>query len=433
MDEQLYKSRRTTYLARMKKRSIALFFSAPLKTRSNDTEYPYRQDSDFYYLTGFKEDNSVLLLIKEKNSTQEILFVQKKDPTLELWTGKRLGEKEAKKRFLVDKVYTTEELHVRVNNSLLGKKKFYLDLVCEEKNLLHVRKLIKKRVKKSLYKKSTLHVRDISQKMRAIKTSHEIELIKKALMITKDAHHKVMAMPKIGRFEYELQAEFEYEFKKNGAYSDAYTTIIAGGDNGNTLHYINNSQKLIDTELILIDAGCEYEMYASDITRTIPVNGKFSEAQKEVYELVLATEMKVIETIQEGVLRSDLQLMARELLCEGMVALGILEGDVAELIKEEKDRKYFPHGIGHWMGLDVHDPCPYKDKKGREIPLADGMVMTIEPGLYLPLDDANLPEKYRGIAVRIEDNILVTKEGYENLSFGIAKTVEEIEALYSRT
>ncbi len=432
MDEQSYKARRTTYMQRMKKRSVALFFSATQKTRSNDTEFPYRQDSDFYYLTGFKEDNSVLLLVKEKKSTKEILFVQKKDPTLELWTGKRLGKKEAQKRFLVDKIFLTQRLHVTLKKLFRDKKRVYLDLSCEEKNCLHVafsfamNELISQKLER-------LDVRDISRKMRAIKTPQEIALIKKALSITKEAHHKVMAMQKSGKMEYELQAEFEYLFKKNGAYSDAYTTIIAGGNNGNTLHYIQNDQMLQDGQLILIDAGCEYAMYASDITRTIPVNGVFSDTQKEVYELVLQAEMKVIEAMKEGVLRSDLQRMAREILCQGMVRLGILEGDVTTLLNEEKDKKYFPHGIGHWMGLDVHDPCPYKDKKGKELPLKSGMVMTIEPGLYLPLDDASVPQKYRGIAVRIEDNILVTKEGYENLSYAIAKSVEAIEALYSYT
>ncbi len=427
MDEQIYKSRREDFLVKMKKNSVALLFSATQKTRSNDTEFPYRQDSDFYYLTGFKEDNAVLVLLKGAKSVKEILFVQKKDKTLELWTGKRLGREEAKERFDVDKSYNSKSLHGRLKKILLDKKRVYLDLLSEEKELLHVKDLTKKSSIK------LLHVREISQKMRAIKTPVEIELIKKALSITKEAHHKVMSMQKSGLFEYELQAVYEYEFKKNGAYSDAYTTIIAGGDNGNTLHYINNSDMLKDGDLILIDAGCEYEMYASDITRTIPVNGKFSAAQKEIYELVLQTELKVIEAIKEGVLRTDLQMMARESLCEGMVALGILKGDVKELIKEEKDKRYFPHGIGHWMGIDVHDPCPYKDKKGKELPLKAGMVMTIEPGLYLPLDDMDLPQKYRGIAVRIEDDILVTREGYENLSCGIAKSVTEIEQLYSRT
>jgi Xaa-Pro aminopeptidase len=431
MDEQIYKSRREDFLVKMKKNSVALLFSATQKTRSNDTEFPYRQDSDFYYLTGFKEDNAVLVLLKGEKSVKEILFVQKKDKTLELWTGKRLGREEAKARFDVDKVYNSESLHIKLKKILLDKKRVYLDLLSEEKELLHPQGTshVKDFIKKSSMK--LLHVKKITQSMRAIKTPVEIELIKKALSITKDAHHKVMSMNKAGMREYELQAVYEYEFKKNGAYSDAYTTIIAGGNNGNTLHYINNSEILKAGDLILIDAGCEYEMYASDITRTIPVSGKFSEAQKEIYELVLQTELKVIEAIKEGVLRTDLQMMARESLCEGMVALGILKGDVKELIKEEKDKRYFPHGIGHWMGIDVHDPCPYKDKKGKELPLQAGMVMTIEPGLYLPLDDMDLPQKYRGIAVRIEDDILVTKEGYENLSCEIAKTVEEIESLYN--
>ena len=442
MNEQIYKSRREDFLGKMKRSSVALLFSATQKTRSNDTQFPYRQDSDFYYLTGFREDNAVLVLIKGKNSVKEILFVQKKDKTLELWTGKRLGREDAKERFDMDKIYTSENFESKLKKILPNKKRVYLDLFCEEKKLLHPQSTsyVKEIIKEISHSKSAkytpkelLHVRDISQKMRAVKTPVEIELIKKALSITKEAHHKVMAMQKSGKLEYELQALYEYEFKKNGAYSDAYTTIIAGGDNGNTLHYIDNSKVLQEGELILIDAGCEYEMYASDITRTIPVNGKFSQAQREIYELVLKTELKVIEAIKEGVLRSDLQMMARESLCEGMVEFGILNGDVKELIKENKDKAYFPHGIGHWMGLDVHDPCPYKDKKGKEIALLAGMVLTIEPGLYLPLNDENIPEKYRGIAVRIEDDILVTKEGYENLSSEIVKTVSEIEFLYSRT
>ncbi|MDD2356539.1 MAG: aminopeptidase P N-terminal domain-containing protein [Thiovulaceae bacterium] len=436
MDELIYKSRREDFLVQMKKSSVALLFSATQKIRSNDTEFPYRQDSDFYYLTGFKEDNAVLVLVKGEKSAKEILFVQKKDKSLELWTGKRLGVEGVKEHFDVDKVYTSECFEKRLKKILQSKKRVYLDLFSEEKKLLRVRENIQELSHSRTAKYTPIklyHVREISQKMRAIKTPVEIELIKKALSITKEAHHKVMSMKKAELVEYELQAVYEYEFKKNGAYSDAYTTIIAGGDNGNTLHYINNSSLLHEDDLILIDAGCEYEMYASDITRTIPVSGKFNAAQKEIYELVLKTELKVIDAVKEGVLRSDLQMMARESLCEGMVELGILKGDVKELIKENYDKRYFPHGIGHWIGIDVHDPCPYKDKKGKEIALQAGMVLTVEPGLYLPLDDMDLPEKYRGIAVRIEDDILVTKKGFENLSCEIAKSVAEIEKLYSRT
>ncbi|MBU0632104.1 aminopeptidase P N-terminal domain-containing protein [bacterium] len=433
IDETVYKSRREAVLKQMKNKSAAILFAAPQKIRSNDTEYPYRQDSDFYYLTGFKEDNSALVLIKEEKAVKEILFVQKKDKTIELWTGKRLGKDDAKERFHVDKIHTIDKLDEKLKRLLLNKKRVYLDILSEDKRVLHVKELLKEILKNKAAKHTPqefLHVRELSQSMRLLKSPAEIELIKKALSITKEAHHKAMSMKKAGIREYELQAMFEYEFKKNGAYSDAYTTIVAGGNSGNTLHYIENSELLKRGELILIDAGCEYEMYASDITRTIPVGGKFNKAQKEVYEIVLETQLRVIDAIRPGVKKSELQTIARESLCEGMIKLKILHGDVKELVKENKDKVYFPHGIGHWMGIDVHDQCPYKDKKGEELPFAEGMVLTIEPGLYLREDDENVPKKYRGIAVRIEDNILVTKEGCENLSFDIAKRVEEIESLY---
>jgi len=228
------------------------------------------------------------------------------------------------------------------------------------------------------------------------------------------------------QYEYELQANIEYIFKKNGAYSDAYTSIVACGNSANTLHYINNDKKLIQGELILIDAGCEYEYYASDITRTIPVNAKFTKAQAEIYEMVLDVQKKIISMIKPNILRSSLQKKSEELLCQGMIDLGILQGEPKALLKEKAHKKYYPHGIGHWMGLDVHDECPYKKLNGKEIPLTPGMVMTIEPGIYLDEEDDNIPKKYRGIGIRIEDDILVTKNGYENLSKDIVKEIEDV-------
>lgn len=263
--------------------------------------------------------------------------------------------------------------------------------------------------------------------MRLIKSSSEISLIKKAIEITKEAHHKAIAFNKIDKNEYQLQAELEYIFKKNGAYSDAYTSIVAGGNNANTLHYIDNNKKFKKDDLILIDAGCEYEYYASDITRTIPVSGKFTQAQEELYNLVLDVELEIIEMVKEGVKKSELQEKSENSLCEGMVKLGILQGDVKQLIKEKKHKKYYPHGIGHWMGLDVHDEALYFDKKNREIIFKEGMVLTVEPGIYCDKDDKSIPKKYRGIGIRIEDDILVTKDGYENLSKDIIKSVQDIE------
>jgi Xaa-Pro aminopeptidase len=268
-----------------------------------------------------------------------------------------------------------------------------------------------------------------TRRLRLYKSDEEMALIRKGLGITAEAHHHAMRVCRPGMPEYALQAEYDYRFRSRGAEGDAYTTIVAGGDHANTLHYIRNDAPLTDGDLVLIDAGCEYRCYATDITRTFPVNGRFSPAQRAVYEAVLEVQLAVIDAIAPGVLRSDLQKRAERMLCEAMVALGILEGEVDALIEAKAHKKYFPHGIGHWMGLDVHDPLPYYDEKGVEIPRAVGMVLTVEPGLYLPASDENIPLPYRGSGVRSEDDILVTESGCVNLSEGIAKTVEAVEAM----
>ncbi|MCW8895263.1 aminopeptidase P N-terminal domain-containing protein [Sulfurimonas sp.] len=417
-----YKKRRDILAKKLSKNSIGIIFSSTYKTRSNDTDYPYRQDSNFYYLTGFKEDNSALVFVKTKNETKTVLFVQKKDAQLELWTGKRMGKKKAKKRFLVDEVFVSDDLQKRLEKYVVGKKTLYCDLSSKDKR-------VKRFLKQSSAIKTQKNIIHFIQEMRLIKSPSEINLIKKAISITKDAHHSVMKSKKIGKKEYELLAQIEYEFKSKGAYSDAYTSIVAGGNNANTLHYIKNNKPLIDKELILIDAGSEYKHYASDITRTIPVNGKFTSSQKKLYKLVLDTQLEIISMIKPHVKRSDLQKKAEELLTKGMIKLGILKGNYKKLIKKQKHKKYYPHGIGHWMGLDVHDPAPYINYDDKEIPLDKGMVLTIEPGLYIDKNDKSVPKKYRGIGIRIEDNILVTKDGYENLSKDIVKTIKEIESI----
>ena len=424
IEEKEYEKRRKKLASKLKSGSLALLCSAESKIRSNDTEYPYRQNSNFYYLTGFKEENSALLLVKGKKKFQTILFVQPKNPQRELWNGEVLGVKKAKKRFRVDAVHSIEELETILKKSMEGKSDVYYEFKEKTKPLHLLQEL-----SKNGYSRHNLA--KIVEKMRLQKSKSEIALIKEGMKITKEAHHHAMCVPKAGMREYALQAEFEYIFTKRGAYSDAYTTIVAGGNNANTLHYIKNDKKLRSGDLVLIDAGCEYNYYATDITRTIPVNGKFSKAQKELYALVLDVEKTIIEMVRPGVLRSDLQKKAERMLCEGMVRLGILKGSVKKLLKKQKHKKYFPHGIGHYMGIDVHDPCPYKTKKGKEIPLQEGMVLTIEPGLYLPKEDKKIPKKYRGIGIRIEDDILVTKKGFENLSADIVKEIEDIEALYS--
>ncbi|MCF6340039.1 MAG: aminopeptidase P N-terminal domain-containing protein [Sulfurimonas sp.] len=420
--ESEYKNRRDKLVKKLSNNSIAVIYSATNKTRSNDTEFPYRQDSNFYYLTGFTEDNSILVFIKTKNFSKTILFVQKKDKKLELWNGKRLGISQAKKRFLVDEVYDKSSLKKRIKEYVYEKKYIYCKLINKDKR---VKKLLK--LSKNIKIKYDLEL--IIQKMRLIKSSSEIKLIKKAINITKNTHHKIMRETKIGKNENDLLAQIEYEFKSAGAYSDAYTSIVACGNNANTLHYIYNNKPLMENELILIDAGCEYKYYASDITRTIPVNGKFTIAQKKLYSLILDTQIKIINNIKPKVKRSELQKKTEILLTKGMIRLGILKGNYKKLIKRNKHKRYYPHGIGHWMGLDVHDSAPYKDLKGNEIPLAKNMILTIEPGLYIDKNDKKAPREYRGLGIRIEDDILVTKDGCENLSKGIVKTIKEIESL----
>ena len=421
INEKEYIKRRKKLAKSLEINSVAILYSAEYKQRSNDTEYPYRQNSNFYYLSGFKEDGAALVFIKKKKSTKTYLFVTKKDPKMELWTGKRLGKDVAKEKFIVDDVFEYEDLNKQLEELSVGMKQCYYDF----KELAIKTDELKLHLKSA---SSYVNLRPLVEAMRLIKTSTEIKIIKHALGITKEAHHKAMQISKTLQHEYELQAEFEYCFKKNGAYSDAYTTIVASANAANTLHYISNDQKLKSGDLILIDAGCEYDYYASDITRTIPVSGKFSKHQKELYAMVLDVNKKIIEMIKPNILRSELQKSSEELLCQGLIDLGILEGDFQKIMDEKLHKKYYPHGIGHWMGLDVHDECPYKDEEGNELPLQAGMVLTIEPGIYLDKDDKSVPKKYRGIGIRIEDDILVTKDGYENLSSDIVKEIEDIES-----
>jgi len=419
ISEKEYRKRRTRLGVKLKPFSVAVLFSATPKTCSNDTEYPYRQNSNFYYMSGFKEDNSALVFVKEAKNFHTYLFVAKKDKTQELWHGKRVGKDKAKELFMGDDVFEFDVFKEKLKEFLQKKHHLYYDF-----KLDYSKVKILKRYSQSI--QSYENLASYIASMRLIKSKSEIKLIKKAISITEKAHHKAMKISKKLQYEYQLQANIEYIFKKNGAYSDAYTSIVACGNSANTLHYINNDKKLIQGDLILIDAGCEYEYYASDITRTISVNAKFTQAQAELYEMVLNVQKKIIKMIKPDVLRSSLQKKSEELLCKGMIDLGILQGELKALLKEKAHKKYYPHGIGHWMGLDVHDECPYKKLNGKEISLQPGMIMTIEPGIYLDEEDENIPKKYRGIGIRIEDDILVTNNGYENLSCKIAKEMKDI-------
>ncbi|MDP3291942.1 MAG: aminopeptidase P N-terminal domain-containing protein, partial [Sulfuricurvum sp.] len=395
-------------------------------------EYPYRQNSDFYYLCGFNEDNSILVLIKTDESIKTVLFVEAHNEDHTLWNGARLGVDGARERFCVDEVHDSAEYTGMIKELLREHVNLYIDLYHESPRLieaktaaeaLHSMRGVKRHIR------SILDVTHLIRTLRLIKCEEEILPIRQALMITAEAHHIAMQKCHAGMREYQLQAHMHYVFLNRGAVNEAYGAIVAGGNNANTLHYVDNRDELRAGDLVLIDAACEWELYASDITRTFPINGKFSEAQKEVYEKVLDVQLRVIDAIKPSVKRDWLQIYSEELLCDALIELGVLSGERKALMEAKEHKKYAPHGIGHWMGLDVHDPCPYVDEAGESLAFKAGMVMTIEPGLYFRADDESVPERYRGIGIRIEDNILVTIDGYENLSAMIAKTVDDIEAV----
>lgn len=431
MNETYFLNRRSKLLGSMEE-GVAIITSAPTQTRSNDTEYPYRQNSDFYYLCGFNEDNAVLVLIKTAESAKSILFVEAYNAESALWNGARLGVEGARERLSVDEVHESAEYSGMIKELLREHINLYIDLYSDSSRLMEAKAAAQSLHSTRGVKRHIRTIGDITyliRSLRLIKSDEEIETIKKAITITAEAHHAAMRECSAGMREYQLQATMSYVFLNNGAMSEAYGAIVAGGNNANTLHYIDNRDELREGDLVLIDAACEWELYASDITRTFPINGIFSDAQREVYNAVLDVQLRVIEAIRPGVKRDWLQTYSEELLCDALIALGILRGGRSVLIEAKEHKKYAPHGIGHWMGLDVHDPCPYVDESGESLAFEVGMVMTIEPGLYFRADDENVPECYRGIGIRIEDNILVTEEGYENLSAMIAKSVEEIERM----
>lgn len=431
MNEIHYERRRQKLLESLEE-GVVILTSASPKTRSNDTQYSYRQNSDFYYMCGFGEDNALLVLVKTKTHTKTILFVEPYNEEHALWNGSRLGVERAKERFNVDEVYDIHGYTIVMKELLRDQIALYIDLFDDSLWITQVKTIAKELHETRGVKRHVRAIYDVThliRTLRLIKSDEEIREIKNAINLTALAHHEAMKRCQPGLYEYELQAHMSYVFQSHGAQAEAYGAIVAGGNNANTLHYIDNRDALRDGDLVLIDAACEWELYASDITRTFPVNGMFTLAQRDVYEKVLDVQLAVIKAMKPGVKRDWLQQYSEELLCQVLIDLAILKGECKTLVELKAHKKYAPHGIGHWMGLDVHDPSPYVDDEGESICLAPGMVMTIEPGIYIRADDVTVEEKYRGIGIRIEDDILITQTGCENLSSVIVKSVEEIEAM----
>ena len=429
-DYKLYQERRNKLLDIVID-GFAVIPSNDLHTRTNDTEHPFRQNSNFYYFTGFLETNSILILSNKNGIRKSVLFLSEKNPQMELWTGKRLGPKGAVNSLMVDEAYPIEDFSNLIKGIIEGSKNLYISCF----NQSHVtstvfaaiNNLLKSR-KKSNFLPTKVHLLEkITEEMRLIKSKHEIEMIKEAVKRTSLGHKVAMAKTKPGMNERDVQAVMEYTFKMNLGDGPAYGMIVAGGDNANVLHYIENNDELKDGDLILIDAGAEYQLYASDVTRTYPVNGKFTLTQSKIYNEVLKAQELVIDNSKPGVTLKELHKIASMSLIKSLLDLEILKGNPQEIYKNGDHLKYYPHGTGHWLGLDVHDQCPYIDENCDEIKLKENMVFTVEPGLYFNSDDKNIPEEFRGIGIRIEDDIQITKNGCVNLTGNIPKTVEEIE------
>lgn len=429
--ENTYSERRNNLLEKIEN-GVAIIPSNEHHTRSNDTEHPFRQNSNFFYFTGFLETNSVLVLVNNNNKKTSILFTEEKIPEMELWTGKRLGPEGAKKQFQIDEAYPINQFEVKMEAIINGCKNLYFNAFDNNKTTRKVLKIsdkLWKSRKKSNYLPTKIHHLDyITEKMRLYKSPIEIEMMKEAVKRTVLGHKVAMAKTKPGLNERDIQAVMDYTFKMNLGEGPAYGMIVAAGDNANVLHYIENNCELKDGELLLIDAGAEYSLYASDVTRTFPINGKFTPIQKEVYNAVLKSQMVALDMAKPGVTLKQIHEAASISLIKSLIDFGLLKGDPKKIFDSGDHKKYYPHGTGHWLGLDVHDQCPYLDENCEEVKLEENMVFTVEPGLYFSADDHSIPEKFRGIGIRIEDDILITKTGHINLTKEIPKTVEEVEA-----
>lgn len=421
----------------MEVNSIAIIPAAHETTRSYDTEFRFRQDSDFWYLTGFPEPDTVAV-IEPDTKKPFTMYVRPRDPEMETWFGRREGVDGAVKNYAADKAFPIDKFAADLGKLLDGYDTLYYRFGVDEKLDQIILKYLsgqrQRRLKTAYPPHTIIDPTMITGEMRLRKAPDEVDLMQKAATISAEAHILAMKKTRPGMNEFQVESMIEAYFRDNGASGVAYNSIVGGGDNATILHYVENNRPLRDGDLILIDAGAEYQGYAADITRTFPVNGKFSKPQREVYDVVLDVQEKCTEFTVTGNTVKARQEYSIELLTEGMKRLGLLKGSSKELIKKKTYMKYYMHGVGHYLGLDVHDAGRYfTDQRAKNSkPFAPGMVLTVEPGLYIPPDDKTAPAKYRGIGIRIEDDVLVTKEGNRNLTAKVPKDPDEIEALMQK-
>ena len=429
MDNNIYKTRRESLKNHLPKNCALILPGADLQYRNSDSSYALRQESSFYYLSGFCEPSSLMVIINNGTEINSIAFVPPKDKLKEIWDGYRAGPIGAVEEYFFDQAFENNKIDDLMPELLKGVKKvFYpigkksgfdqkvIDWTCAANS--------KDRHSQSI---DIMDGSSMVGNMRLIKDDHEIEIIKRACEISADAFIEVMKSIKPGDNEQLVENQFLYEFGKKGGRFPAYTPIVAGGENACVLHYIENDKELDESDLILVDAGCEYKMYASDITRTFPVSGKFSDEQLAIYKVVLAANQAAIDAVKTGNSIMEPQVISEKVITEGLIELGILSGDAEVLHKEGAFKDFYMHKIGHWLGLDVHDVGDYMED-GDYMKFKPGMITTIEPGIYIS-SSMDVDEKWKGIGIRIEDDILVTSSGNINLTAKVPSDPEEIEAL----
>jgi Xaa-Pro aminopeptidase len=430
-----YRQRREQLMAKIGN-GTGIFRSAPMAVMHNDVEYVYRQDSDFFYLTGFNEPEAVAVLAPHHSEHRFILFVQPKDLEKEVWTGYRCGVEAAKEIYGADAAYPIHELDEKLPQYLEKADRIYYhlgrDRSFNETILTHYQKLLRTYPKRGTGPIGIEDPGPILHSMRLIKSEGELALMRKAADIATEAHNHALQITAPGRYEYEIQAEMEHIFRLRGAMGPAYPSIVASGANACVLHYIENNRQMQANDLLLIDAGCAYEYYNSDITRTFPVGGKFTPEQKALYEIVLEAQKQAIAQVKPGNSFHAPHEQAVRVLTTGLVELGLLKGDIDTLITEEKYKPFYMHRTSHWLGLDVHDAGAYQHGEHPQT-LQPGQVLTIEPGIYIvpaskpPEDQPEIDPRWLGIGIRIEDDVLVTPEGHEVLTAGVPKEVKEVE------
>jgi len=427
-----FKERRRRLMKAMKKNSIAIIASAPAVIRNRDVEYPFRQHSDFHYLTGFHEPEAVVVLVPGRKEGPFLLFCRPFDPEKAIWTGRHAGLEGAIADHGADAAYPIDTLETELPRLLRDCEQVYFpigqDAELDEAVFGAVRTLRHEARSGTVPPGTFTDIEPLIHEQRLIKSPQEIRVMRKAAAVSVLGHLRAMRTTRPGIYEYDIEAELSHEFARNGMRTLAYPSIVAGGENACVLHYTENDQQLKAGDLLLIDAGAEYQNYASDITRTFPISGKFSPAQRQLYDLVLDAQLAAIETIRPGAPWNAPHDTAVRVLTEGLVRLGLLKGKPASLIRSEAYRKFYMHRPGHWLGMDVHDVGAYR-VQGDWRPLKAGMVLTVEPGLYVAPGCPDVDPAFHGIGIRIEDDVLVTPEGCEVLTQDLPKRAQDIENL----